>query len=188
MKKIACRKAKKEDLKATSEIYIQCLQKDYYFKPEEYLKKLNLMQEVEECQEWLKEDPENNLIFVAEKHKKILGYVSTGLNKEEPLDYEGELTGLFVHPDYQGKGIGLCLMQTGCEAFKSLKIEKFLVYNYRRSRANRFYRNLGGFVVRTETQKPGGMPLITDVFGFQTRDLLVKLEGILNKRNECKED
>ncbi len=176
MKKISYRPARKEDLTATAEIYIRCLRQDYSFKPQDYLEQLNPDKEMVECFSWKEVDPENNLIFVASAGEKIVGYVSTGINEEEPKEYRGELTGLFVDPDYRGLGLGLGLMQVAAKAFLNLNLEKFVVYNYHRSAANKFYRGLGGIVLRNEMQNPGGLPLLTDIFGFESKDLLQILD------------
>jgi len=184
MRPISYHPAREEDLPATAEIFIRCLRNDYYFKPEEYLKKLDRQKELAGCLSWKEEDPKNNLIFVAAVGEKIVGYVSTGINTGEPLEYRGELTGLFVDPDYRGLGLGLGLMREAGKAFLKLKLEKFVVYNYRRSVANKFYRGLGGILLRTEMQNPGDKPLLTDVFGFDSRELLDLLEGAIEKRKK----
>ncbi len=175
------RRAGPEDLPKTADIYISCLRHDYSFLPEKYLAELDREKEVQYCREWIKKDNTHNLILLAIFKGDIAGYVSTGLNTEEPQEFPGELTGLFVHPDFRGLGLGLGLMRGAAGIFLELGIEKFVVYNFRRSRANRFYRDLGGILLNTETQKPGGMPLLTDVFGFEAEKIF-RITGRGKKR------
>jgi len=51
-------------------------------------------------------------VFVAENNGDITGWIMGGKNRDEDIPTDvGELGGIYVHPDWQGKGVGSIMMQ-----------------------------------------------------------------------------
>jgi GNAT superfamily N-acetyltransferase len=106
----------------------------------------------------------------------MAGHIAVGPNIGKPYNQDGEVCGFFVPRRYRGTGIGLRLLKTGVLYLQGLGYQKVVIFNYRVSEANGFYRRLGGEVVYQEIQSPGGMPLETDVFCYEIPTLLATLD------------
>jgi GNAT superfamily N-acetyltransferase len=168
------------ELPETVDIYLECIRKDYSFMPQHYLDAKNENDELAECKEWLYRADGDGQLFAAVDGKVMAGYIALSQNPVEPLEYEGEVNGLFVRRAYRGQGLGLILLRKGLEYFQQLGFTGLVIYNYRISAANTYYRMLGGNVVKQEFQTAGGMALETDVFGFKIDSLM----NILNQKLE----
>ena len=57
--------------------------------------------------------------FIAEMNGEIVGFVGLGANREKDLENEGEIYAIYVNPQFQGRGAGAVLMQTGLETLRS---------------------------------------------------------------------
>jgi ribosomal protein S18 acetylase RimI-like enzyme len=178
---IQIRKVEPHEVPETVNIYLESMRSDYSFKPRHYLDAKNVADELEECEEWLNNPELDSLILVAMDGDYMAGYIALSRNTAEPFAYEGEVSGFFIRQQYRSQGIGLRLLRKGMEYFQSLGITGLVIYNYRISVANPYYRMLGGEVVKQEIQKPGGMPLDTDVFGYQVGALIEILDQKLQK-------
>ncbi len=183
---IAYREATKADLRETVDVYLECVRADYSFKPKAYLDAKNVADELAECEDWLYASGQPNRIYVAMDSASIhgetmAGYVAVGPNIGEPIDYEGEVSGFFTRRAYRNLGIGLNLLRIGLEYLQALGYRKVVIYNYRISESNGYYRRLGGQVVRQEIQRAGEMELETDIFGYEIEPLLRTLEQRLKK-------
>ncbi len=178
---IVIRPAARDELRETAVIYIECLRDDYCFKPKAILDALNVEEELAECEDWLVSRGSLNRVFVAMGSETMVGYIAVGPNTGEPRDYDGEVSGFFMRRSYRRFGIGLRLLKMGLEYLRCLGFQRVVVYNYRISQANSYYRMLGGKLVWQEIQCPGGMALETDVFGWEIHDFLDTLEHKLEK-------
>lgn len=167
-----------DEIRETARIYIDCIREDYSFKPKAYLESLEIKEESEECGEWLESDRETNRLFGAYTGGEMAGYIATGRTKVDELLNLGEITGFFVRNKYRGKGIGRALLKAASEFLDKQGFSQIVIYNYARSRANAFYRRLGGKVLKREIQRPGGMALETDIFIYETSELLDLLNMI----------
>ena len=178
---IVIRSAERGDLPETVLIYLECLRLDYACKPKELLDSKNVEDELSECEQWLYESGSPNRIFVAMDGSKMAGYIAVGPNVGKPFNQDGEVSGFFVRKDYRRQGVGLRLLKTGAEYLRELGYQKVVLFNYRVSEANGFYRRLGGEVVFQEIQTPGGMPFETDVFCYEIKALLAVLKQRFEK-------
>ena len=99
-----------------------------------YLKKLTL----EQCEQIAYQWPEN--ILVAKDRIQVVGFLGCGENRE--LAECGEIFALYVLPEYQNKGIGSRLMQSGMEKLKKYP-ERCLWVLEDNQNAIRFYKKFG---------------------------------------------
>jgi GNAT superfamily N-acetyltransferase len=169
---ILIRIAQPKDLLETVHIYLECIRGDYACKPAGHLAAKNVSDELAECKEWLYASDRPNRVYVAMDGTMMAGYIAVGPNTGQPSDHEGEVCGFFVRKSYRKNGIGLRLLKAGITYLRDLGYQQVAIYNYRISEANLFYRRLRGKVVWQEIQTPGGMPLETDVFGYEITTLL----------------
>jgi GNAT superfamily N-acetyltransferase len=178
---IIIRPIEPDELPETVDIYLECIRKDYSFMPQHELDAKNQEDELAECKEWLFRADGDGQLFAAMDSNVMAGYIALSQNPVEPLEYEGEVNGFFIRPAYRGQGVGLLLLRRGLEYFQQLGFTGLVIYNYRISAANAYYRMLGGKVVKQEIQTVGGMALETDVFGYKINTLMNVLHQKLEK-------
>lgn len=80
-------------------------------------------------------------IFLYEREGVPVGFVS-GDHREGP--YDCEVVGLYVHPGYQGCGIGGALLGSIMERFRLEGRKRMIVWTLRGARNNPFYVRHGG--------------------------------------------
>jgi GNAT superfamily N-acetyltransferase len=178
---IIIRPIEPNELPKTVDIYLDCIRTDYNFMPQHYLNTKNQEDELAECKEWLYRPDGHPQIFAAMDSQVMAGYIALSQNTAEPMEYEGEVNGFFIRKEYRAQGIGLMLLRRGLEYFQELGYTGLVIYNYRISAANAYYRMLGGKVVKQEIQTAGGMELETDIFGYKIDSLMNVLNQNLEK-------
>jgi len=112
----------------------------------------------------------------------MVGYVVASKNEEEPLEYDTEINALFIRKDYRGRGISLKLFYTIAEELKKNGFSKLLIYNFKDSSSNGYYKKLGGRVIRQVVQTCGGKELGVDIFGWELDNLLTELGSNIAKK------
>lgn len=85
---------------------------------------------------------EQSFIFVSEVAGQIVGFADFLPVKEG----EGELAAIYLYPEYQGKGMGTALLQTGIKHSIGLK-ELFINVEKENDRGTTFYKAKGFEVV-----------------------------------------
>jgi GNAT superfamily N-acetyltransferase len=163
-----------DEIPDTVRIYIECWRHDYKFIPAEYLDNINPETETAECREWLETDLHNRII-AAYTGNRMAGYIAFSANSDEPLDYEGEINGLFVIPEYRLRAIAPNLLRAALDEFAAWGYSKFLIYNFRESASNGIYRRFGGTLLRSVTQEFCGRPLLIDIFGWEIKEIREKI-------------
>ena len=135
MKNIKIRKIQKKDLKKLSEIYSTVY--ETFDVGERWTKKTSYKL----LDYWLKREPE--LAFLAEYKGKIVGAFVVGIKPWWDGNHlvDGEI---FVHPDYQNKGIGTKLLKfTSNYALKKYKAVRFDTYTVRGKYPVKWYKSIG---------------------------------------------
>lgn len=98
-----------------------------------------------------------------------------GRNQDEAGGERGEVCGLYVRKAYRKQGFGTTLLKAGLEYLEGLGFSEVIVYNFRQSVSNGYYRKLGGKLVKQTVQEVGGKALEVDVFGWQISELKATL-------------
>lgn len=180
---IEIRRVKENEIYKTAVIYVDCWRSDYkHFVPEKVLETFNVEKEAEECKEWLYEEcDDKRLIYCAFINDFMVGYVTASKNSEEPKEYDTEINGLFVRKDYRGKGISLKLLYCIVEELKLNNFSKVLLYNFKDSYSNEYYRKLNGEVIQEITQSCGGKELDIDIFGWKLDELGIVIKKKMEK-------
>lgn len=88
--------------------------------------------------------------YFAQVGERVAGIVDYGINSDD----EAELNGLYVHPDFQRKGVGKLLFDRAATFFKSLKRDCFILHTPKENIIGRsFYDKMGGEVIREYSRK-----------------------------------
>ena len=87
-------------------------------------------------------------VFVYEKDKKVIGFISGIIVKKE---YDSEVIGLYIDPEFQGKGIGSKLLKKIKKYFSSNNCSSMIIWTLEGAKNNSFYEKHGGR--KTEKKK-----------------------------------
>ncbi len=120
------------------------------------------------------------LIIGAFKDNQPLGAAIGSLAEVADIPQIGmELNGLWIYPEYRGRGLSLALMQTVFHFYQALGIQQTVIYNFHLSPSNAFYRKLGCQVMRQDLQMKENIPV--DVFCAGLDQLLQQIDDKLSK-------
>lgn len=110
-----------------------------------------------------------DLVLVAVRGEEILGYAcySTTPNID---DFQSELVSLYIKPSEIGRGIGTSLFTETCKELKDLDKKNMIVWCLSDNKnAIKFYKGLGGKIVKTKDAKIGDRSYKEYGFYFQLK-------------------
>lgn len=102
----------------------------------------------------------------------------------EPFDIaeEGiELNGLWIKPEYRGRGLSMMLLKALCKHYEAFGIKEMVIYNVHGSKSNDFYIHLGAERLRHEKQMDGVLPidvfklLLLNIINHQSRPKILEI-------------
>lgn len=132
-----------------------------------YLKSLNYEEQTKRYQASYEEY--KDLVFVAVKGEEVLGY--SCFNPIPNIDqFDSELVSLYIKPSEIGKGIGTALFLETCKQLVSLDKKHMIVWCLSdNENAIKFYKKLGGKIVKTKEAKIGDKSYKEYGFYFQLK-------------------
>ncbi len=105
--------------------------------------------------------------YVAEEESgEIVGFASGGRERTGDPVYKGELTAINILQNYQGRGIGRCLVEAVAKRLARWGIDSMLVWVLADNSARQFYAALGGKPVRDRELEIGGKLLVEVAYGW----------------------
>ena len=118
------RPAKIEDAEGIAKVHIETWQYAYKGQlPQKMLDELSIEKRLEVWKEQLINPKPETFNFVALVDGVLAGWVTGGITREDDVSEEvGELYGIYVHPDYIGKGLGSKLIN---KLLDTLKVEGY---------------------------------------------------------------
>lgn len=172
---IEIRNLTNDDMLLAMELKVSCWTEELAGKAENTL---NLEKEYKLWTDWMNTPDENNdirMLIGAFENSNLLGvaFASFVVSKDAP-ENGIELNGLWVFPQYRGRGISLKLILEILNFFIPLGVTRMEVYNAHYSPSNEFYRKFGGTVIDSEYQLNGKLPV--DIFEFDVYNLKNRLE------------
>jgi GNAT superfamily N-acetyltransferase len=142
---------------------------------------MQLKEEIDFWTDWLNTPDEHNDIRVfigAFENLELLGVAAGSFIDSKDSPQNGiELNGLWVFPEFRGKGISLKMILYILDFFIPLGVTRLEVYNPHHAPSNAYYKKFGGTVIDTEYQEDG--KVLVDVFEFDTLDFKTRLERTL---------
>lgn len=124
--KIVIRLAKVEDAAAIALVHVKTWQCAYRGQiPDIYLDSLSIEKRTAGWKKQLKNPIQGASAFVAEVDGRVVGWCTFGKSRDkDALRQTGELHGIYIHPDYIGKGLGSRLMEKAIEILKEQGYKK----------------------------------------------------------------
>lgn len=87
--------------------------------PDDFLDVMSLEAKTEGWRKQLSNPKEREYVYVAENDKNIVGWCVVGKSRDDDADAKtGELHGIYVAPEYMGRGVGTALMETAIDVLK----------------------------------------------------------------------
>ena len=107
----------------------------------------------------------------------VVGFGSCGLARSAEPPYAGEVFTLYVHPDYQGTGVGKRLLASLFRRLLAKDLRSALIWVLADNPARFFYQAMGGALVAVRTQRLWGTELQESGYGWANLDHAVGADG-----------
>lgn len=160
------------NIKVAVQIRASCYLKDYLeILPEEKIKSYTIEEDLKEISDWFFEATEDvRRGYIYYRNGEAVGMVIASLG--EDVSSSVEVNYLFVSEHARGHQVGKKLLIAISALYSRLGMKSVYLYNWRELKSNQFYRHIGGEVVETLIQTPGGKALETDKFQWFVEKLL----------------
>jgi ferredoxin/GNAT superfamily N-acetyltransferase len=164
----------KKNIRKAIEIRAHSYVKDYQnILPDENIDQYDFESDLNEIATWLFEITEDfRMGYLYYIDQTPVGAAIASMAEIEGHLNDVELNYLFVSEKARGFQVGKKLMQAIAAKYSEIGVSGLLLYNWRLLKSNEFYRHLGGTIIETSIQTPGGKPLETDIFYWPLSDLL----------------
>lgn len=109
----------------------------------------------------------NESIYIAEDMEgKIVGFSSSGENRNAEYEFDGELYAIYLLKDYQNKGIGRTLFEVSVDRLRSSGYKSMMLWVLKDNPTLGFYKRLGGAVAGEKAIKIGEQELVELAVGW----------------------
>jgi ribosomal protein S18 acetylase RimI-like enzyme len=171
------REARQDDVAGMAKVRVDTWKATYQgIVPDEFLQGLSYQRVAENWKRIFWENKEPNVTrFVAETMQDdIVGIAICGPERNQDSIYHGEIYVLYVLPQYQNRGIGQELVAKCVQyLIQQLKVETMLIWVFAENPYRRFYKSLGGIIVREKTIEIGGKMISEVGYGWEKIQPLV---------------
>ncbi|WP_321990778.1 GNAT family N-acetyltransferase [Marispirochaeta aestuarii] len=146
------REARLQDSKAIAEIIVETWKYAYTgIVDKDYVDNLNVQSFIQIMMRNLQQKKET--IFVYEEDETIKGFISGKLLKKD--NYQCEIVGFYVLPEFQQAGIGKILFQHINKYFSERNCHKMILWTLKGAKNNSFYEKNGGVISHEKLLKIG---------------------------------
>lgn len=126
-------------------------------------------------------DNPKEILLVAEKDNKIVGFCSGGLNQDKKtLKYESDLAAIYILKEFQKKGIGRNLVLEFINCIQKINLNSMIIWVLKDNQSKIFYEKIGGSLVAEKEYEFYGKILKGIAYGW---DKLDKAKNILIRNN-----
>lgn len=141
-----------------------------------------------ELTEWMTNIVDDVRVFKGAFIDNVLsGFIGASFAEKEDSKHGVEINYLFVDPSYRNQGISLLLLDDIVNDFSKLGCKDVVIYNFKKSNSNSFYKHLKGKLMRTDIQEiPDNDIQEICVFSWDIVDLSNLLKKKILKRREGK--
>lgn len=166
-----------DNFRTAMQIRAACYLNDYKnILPPEMIEAYDFEEDVLALSDWFfeaTEDVRRGFIYYADNVP--VGMVIGSMGELENQSGAVEVNYLFVSEHARGHQVGKRLLVAISALYSRFKFTSLHLYNWRGLKSNQFYRHIGGEVIQTVVQSPGGKALETDIFRWSIADLLLKM-------------
>ena len=136
---------------------------------------LDLMSVEDRAKRWseLLQQPNSITFVAAPEGQQIIGFANGGPERDGRKDFQAELYGLYVHPNWQRQGIGKRLVAQFVDWLLKSDRQSMIVWTLADSPFRRFYEGLGGQLVGKRDIRIGEKKLGEVAYGWSDIRTLV---------------
>ena len=166
---IIIRRAKIEDAHAIASVWAESWRDAYRgIVPDDYLDSIDVERWAERQRRYMGEPNGAAASYVAEVDGGIVGWASSGPNRDPSLPFAGELYTLYISPGHQRQGIGRRLMEVAAKSLVEAGMASMLLWVLADNRnARSFYEAAGGRVAGEQNVTFGGASLREVAYGWE---------------------
>jgi len=154
------REATPEDAAGIARVHVESWRTTYPgIMPQEHLDALSVADRERTWSKTLRgEGPVKTVVYVAETDGgEIVGFVAGGAERAGDLDFQGEISALYLLQSHQRRGLGRRLVQTFARRLAHDGYQTLLIWVNVHNPARRFYEALGGIHARTGQREIKGV-------------------------------
>ena len=121
--------------------------------------------------------PEQIILLAEIEGHGAVGFANGGPERDGREDYGGELYGLYVRPEWYGRGIGRRLLATVARWLNDSGCDTMMVWVLADNPFRRFYEHLGGRLIDQRKIEVGEQKLDEVAYGWDDVRVLAKTEN-----------
>lgn len=160
------RKAKIQDAEDIAKVHIDTWRTTYKgIVPDEKLDNMSLERDIEMQKKFISK--EEVITLVCEIEGKVIGFACCGERRDGPEKFTGELYGLYILKEYQGRGIGNRMVEDVVDELKSRGYNSMLLWALEENSSCRFYEKLGGEKVGEQYLEYAGKKVKAVAYGWE---------------------
>lgn len=157
-----------EDAPAIARVHVDTWRTTYAgIVPDEHLAKLSYERSQSRWQEHLSEHPEQATFVAEEPPGRVVGFTSCGAIREPVGDVDGELYGIYILKEFQGRGIGRALVRQVALHLAEQGFHSMALWALKENPACGFYERMGGSLAAERTIEIGGKLLPEVAYAWQ---------------------
>ncbi len=167
----------RDNFRTAIQIRAGCYLKDYKeILPPEKIEAYDFEADLTELSQWFFEatsDIRRGYIYY--RNGQAVGMVIASLGELIGEHETVEVNYLFVNEHARGHQVGKKLLIAIAALYAGFGRKSLHLYNWHDLKSNQFYRHIGGEILTSVVQSPGGKPLETDIFKWTIQQLLEKI-------------
>ncbi|WP_066191880.1 MULTISPECIES: GNAT family N-acetyltransferase [Gracilibacillus] len=113
-------------------------------------------------------------VSVIEVEGDIVGFIAGGKERTERFGFDGEISAIYLLPDYQGKGFGKKLLKAFAEEMQELNYNSLLIWVLTNNPTHHFYLRLGAEKIEQEQTTIGTGTYQETAYGFPSITALLE--------------
>lgn len=167
----------RNNFRTAVQIRAGCYLKDYKeILPPEKIEAYDFETDMNELSLWFFEQTEDiRKGYIYYRNGQAVGMVIASLGELAGEHQAVEVNYLFVNEHARGHQVGKKLLIAIAALYSGFGRKSIHLYNWHNLKSNQFYRHIGGEVLASVIQSPGGEPLETDIFKWTISNLLEKI-------------
>lgn len=168
----------RDNFRVAMQIRAACYLNDYkLILPPDKMNDYDFETDVAEMSDWFFEATEDiRKGYIYYSNHLPVGMIIASIGELTQNKDEVEVNYLFVSEHARGHQVGKRLLTAVAALYSSFHFSSLHLYNWRDLKSNQFYRHIGGEVIGTVVQSPGGKALETDIFRWTLQSLLEKMK------------
>jgi L-amino acid N-acyltransferase YncA len=173
------RAATERDVDAIARVHVASWRSTYRgIVPAAFLDNLRVDQRVDLWRRVLVDHRDRQTVYVAESaNDGVVGFASAGPCADETLDFDQQISAIYLLADFQGRGLGRRLVAAVASDLASQGARSLCLWVLAANPSRGFYERLGGRAIGAKPIEFGGVPLEEIAYGWDDIGYLVKREG-----------